>query len=586
MKQKIFFAFVCLLIILLASGCGRRDAADDTEYEGTAENGGMYVTEEGVAHGSLTMPPEGEIHENLALLGKVWGFVKYTHDSFITGRLDWDRELLRLVPLVLDGGDVRVILYEWFVGLGDDGYDNNLPPDERLRPMADMSWLNYDYLGPLAVHLNRFNGIETQDKSRAPVFLHPLGFIDFSNQRLHFGMDFNDAGYRLLGLFRLWNAMNYFFPHFDALDTNWNDLLFEFIPMMLEGTDRHSYMLTLAALTHHLRDGALDFRGTTFLFDEFGRYVAPVQLIAAEGQLVVYYVPRAIENLQKGDVIFSVNGRRIGEVTAEIRRFKSYPNDDKALDYLAGRWTETIGQGTSHTLRSHEREIEVEVLRGRFGETVRVSGNLTPRLVKTQAVASHALLDENIGLINPSVQSSAVHSIMENFAATYGIIVDLRIFPHNDFAMTMLQYLLEEPLPFLYRSTPALTNPGQRVYSHLYHYIPENPDAFIYKRPVVLLMDTQSFHNQEWSIMYLRAAPNVTVIGTYSMGAAGNVVSLPIPGGSAVWFTSTGVYTPEGGQTFRVGLAPDIRVDRTIEGLREGRDEIMEAAIAFILENR
>lgn len=42
--------------------------------------------------------------------------------------------------------------------------------------------------------------------------------------------------------------------------------------------------------------------------------------------------------------------------------------------------------------------------------------------------------------------------------------------------------------------------------------------------------------------------------------------------------------TPEMGQTQRVGLAPDIEVYPTIEGIKQGRDELMEAAIAYIQE--
>ena len=51
-------------------------------------------------------------------------------------------------------------------------------------------------------------------------------------------------------------------------------------------------------------------------------------------------------------------------------------------------------------------------------------------------------------------------------------------------------------------------------------------------------------------------------------------------------FTSLGVYTPASEQTFRVGITPDIRVERTIQGVTDGRDEIMEAAIRFILGER
>ena len=48
-------------------------------------------------------------------------------------------------------------------------------------------------------------------------------------------------------------------------------------------------------------------------------------------------------------------------------------------------------------------------------------------------------------------------------------------------------------------------------------------------------------------------------------------------------FSSVGVTTPEGQPVQRTGLAPDIEVYPTIEGIKEGRDELMEAAVDYIL---
>ena len=49
-------------------------------------------------------------------------------------------------------------------------------------------------------------------------------------------------------------------------------------------------------------------------------------------------------------------------------------------------------------------------------------------------------------------------------------------------------------------------------------------------------------------------------------------------------YTAQGIYTPEGGQTQRIGISPDIEVKRTIQGIKEGRDEMKEAAIEYIKE--
>jgi len=44
------------------------------------------------------------------------------------------------------------------------------------------------------------------------------------------------------------------------------------------------------------------------------------------------------------------------------------------------------------------------------------------------------------------------------------------------------------------------------------------------------------------------------------------------------------VYYPNGEETQRIGIVPDIVVERTIEGIRKGKDELLEKAIELILE--
>ena len=45
-----------------------------------------------------------------------------------------------------------------------------------------------------------------------------------------------------------------------------------------------------------------------------------------------------------------------------------------------------------------------------------------------------------------------------------------------------------------------------------------------------------------------------------------------------------GVYYPDGTETQRVGIVPDIEVKSTIEGIKKGKDELLEKAIEIINE--
>ncbi|WP_202806407.1 hypothetical protein [Fibrisoma limi] len=47
-------------------------------------------------------------------------------------------------------------------------------------------------------------------------------------------------------------------------------------------------------------------------------------------------------------------------------------------------------------------------------------------------------------------------------------------------------------------------------------------------------------------------------------------------------FSGIGVYYPDGLETQRIGIVPDIDVKPTIQGIREGRDELLERAVELI----
>ena len=98
------------------------------------------------------------------------------------------------------------------------------------------------------------------------------------------------------------------------------------------------------------------------------------------------------------------------------------------------------------------------------------------------------------------------------------------------------------------------------------------------------MIDEHSQSASEYTAMLLRNGEKVTLMGENTIGSNGFCLLLPIPGGNMVLYTAQGIYTPDGGQTQRIGVSPDIEVKKTIEGIKEGRDEVKEAAVAYIQE--
>jgi len=86
-----------------------------------------------------------------------------------------------------------------------------------------------------------------------------------------------------------------------------------------------------------------------------------------------------------------------------------------------------------------------------------------------------------------------------------------------------------------------------------------------------------------WAMMYRMYG--ATLIGTPTAGANGRAINFPLPGQITVQYSGLGFYYPDGTQTQRTGIIPDIEVYPTMEDIMAGRDEVLEAAITFLNSN-
>ena len=97
-----------------------------------------------------------------------------------------------------------------------------------------------------------------------------------------------------------------------------------------------------------------------------------------------------------------------------------------------------------------------------------------------------------------------------------------------------------------------------------------------------MLIDERTISQAEHTALFVEAAAPVTFIGSRSSGTDGDVTSTYLPGNIRVRFTGQEVRRSDGRQLQRVGIEPDIAVAPTLLGLRAGRDEVLERALAFI----
>ena len=55
-----------------------------------------------------------------------------------------------------------------------------------------------------------------------------------------------------------------------------------------------------------------------------------------------------------------------------------------------------------------------------------------------------------------------------------------------------------------------------------------------------------------------------------------------MPGNISTMITGIGVYYPDGKETQRIGIIPDVEVKPTIDGIKSNKDEVLEKAMNWI----
>jgi hypothetical protein len=73
-------------------------------------------------------------------------------------------------------------------------------------------------------------------------------------------------------------------------------------------------------------------------------------------------------------------------------------------------------------------------------------------------------------------------------------------------------------------------------------------------------------------------------VGTPTAGADGEATTFTLPGNIRVGFTGHDVRHADGRQLQGIGLTPDVEVAPTIQGIRDGRDEVLERAVRYLEE--
>tara|TARA_R110002049_G_scaffold23726_33_gene84230 strand:- start:1010 stop:2770 length:1761 start_codon:yes stop_codon:yes gene_type:complete len=532
--------------------------------------------------------PENEQHA-LYELGKVWGFLKYYHPTVQSGCIDWDMALLtslgwpsQATSQALPEPPLAALL----AALEASQSDCDSPIPEIQRPY-DSGWIERidlpesrrEWLRHLAQPASsaRQHYVGMKAAVGNPVFLNENRYPEFRGE---------DWRLRLLALFRYWNAIEYWFPYKDLIDEDWNTVLRSFIPRLYKASNWDAYLVELSALAASINDGHGNLNEANYIKPPRGRHMAPYSIRIIENKPVIWrrlrikpnirYDPANVYQLETGDVILSVDGKSIEELFASAQPYIG------ASNLLSQRrlFAQFLTNGDTP-------EVALEI--NRHGKTLTVrNGRLSRDQIDMtgdrfwhdhHGNAFRSLTDEiaYLSLADPSIND--FDDFKSELLGHDALIVDLRSYPAKFMVFELGQHLVSEETDFARFTKAKQNHPGSFFWSAPVSLQAKEP---YYQGRVIALIDDSTMSQAEYTAMALRAGDNTVLIGNQTAGADGNISYIPLPGGINAVFSGIGVFYPDNTPTQRVGIVPDIEIWPTIAGLRESRDEILEAAIREI----
>jgi len=520
----------------------------------------------------------------LALVGQLWGFLKYHHPVIAKGDYDWDAELLKQLPLLLKcraDSQVSNVLEYWVDQLGKPALCTTCKPlmvDKNLVLKPDYgSLFNNSVFSKALTSKLQYILANSNNTSNYYVDLKSALFPNFNHEKTYRKMKYPDAGYRLLALYRYWNMVQYFFPSRHLIEEGWSNTLSRFIPEFIHAQNKTYYAQVVWKLIASIHDTHAN-AGHNNVLDEYkGYYQLPFKARFVEGKLVVsgYYKDTlgVKGKFKPGDIITSINGSTVTELVKKYLPITPASNYDTQLRDLPG----------SFLLRSKKPQFTFGL--NRNNKLIRLSftgieisdWSYDPKLL------GHSLINKQIGYVFPGRYKNADSVDMKKmFASTKGIIIDMRCYPSDDM-IVFDKYIKPFTSPFVRFSAGSINHPGSFTYTPLVSSGEKSNDNYKGKVVVIVNADTQS--NAEFVTMAFQSDHRVTVIGSTTAGADGNVSEIVFPGGISTSISGIGVFYPDGTNAQRKGVKIDYLIKPTIQGVKAGHDELLEKAKQLIMEN-
>ncbi len=442
--------------------------------------------------------------------------------------------------------------------------DGKIPegmPDPQKPFTADLGG-GVSCLVPLALYADSDGTLPRGAANAKPIAIaKPKGFHATGNDRTT----------RLAAVVIGWNYLQHFYPYFDVAQGDWPAALRRALAGAATDADEREFLDTLRRLVAGLHDG----HGRVGHASDSKSAALPLVWDWVEEQLVItHFAADAKDQARPGDVVLAINGRTaadairaeeelISSATPQWQRFRA------VVELLAGERDEAV---TLAVRRGDGAPNELKLKRSQPAGSVN-----EPRPQKIAELrAGTFYLDVD------RITDSDFNATLPKLEKATGIIFDLRGYPRQ-VSPVILQHLIDDRVQSAQWHVPLASFPDRDrlafVATARWNLAPLKPRL---RANVAFVTDGRAISYAESLLGIVEHYQLGAIVGGPTAGTNGNVNPFTLPGGYTVAWTGMKVLKHDGSRHHGVGIQPTVPATRTIRGVREGRDELLERAVVEV----
>ena len=386
----------------------------------------------------------------------------------------------------------------------------------------------------------------------------------------------NDRATRLADIALAWNVFQHFFPYFDVVKTDWPSVLPESLQSAASDPDEAAFASTLRRMLSKLRDGHVH---VTFRKDPIP-FVPPLSWDWVEEQLVVTKAHgSAAEQLQPGDVVVEVEGAPARKALEKL---------EESIAAATPQWARWISlrlllcgeKGSKISLkikpwRGEPRELSLV-------REIGISSSEAQGWSTSDRPAKSSELARGIRYVDLTrIDEPEFEEVLPDLVNAKGVVFDLRGYP-GSVTSGILRHLSDKPLQSARWLIPQIRFPDRLRWtfdeSQRWTMDPLQPRI---RGRIAFLTDGRAISAAETFLGIVEHYKLGEIVGGPTAGTNGNVNSFTLPGGYTVSWTGMKVLKHDGSLHHGVGILPTIHVSKTIRGVTEGKDELLQRAVEF-----